>query len=116
MIKRALYSWPALLVLSVATFFLAKGAVGIMTIERSNAARVKSLEQKTLELSLKEDEFKKSIAKLGSEEGILEEIKKKFSATREGEYIAVIVDERTKATSSEESASWYRKLWDAIRN
>ncbi len=114
-IKRWLYSYPSLVVMFIITFFVVKGAFGIMSIERENAHRVTALEQESALLVAHEGDLKAEIAKLQTDEGVVEAIKEKFSATRSGEHVAVIIDERTKATSTDKKGKiWYRKLWDAI--
>ena len=114
-IKRLVYSYPSLFLLAIITFFLVKGAFGIMTIERESAGRVRDLEGQSAALALREAELKAEIERLKTDEGIIEAIKGKFSATREGEYVAIIVDERTKATTTEEEGNaWWERLWNAI--
>lgn len=114
-LKRVLYSYPSLALLTVLTFFIVKGAFGIVMIERDSAGRVGELEEQSAALNLREDKLEEEIARLQSEEGIVEAIKDKFSVTREGEYVAIIVDERTKATTTDElSQIWYERLWNAI--
>ena len=94
---------------------LVKGAFGIMIIERENARKAEALEAAAERLALHEAALNQAIAKLQTEEGVIEAIKEKFSATRAGEYVAVIIDERAKATSTgQEGKVWYWKLWDAI--
>lgn len=86
-----------------------------MAIERENAHRVSALEQESESLKAHEGDLNASIAKLQTDEGVVEVIKEKFSATRAGEHVAVIVDERTKATTTEKKTKiWYRKLLDVI--
>jgi cell division protein FtsB len=114
-VKKAIYSWPSLILLTLITFFLVKGAANIFLIERENASRVQELENQSASLVLRERELKSEIEKLKTPEGIIEAIKDKFSATREGEYVAIIVDERKKATSTPQSKdSWYKSVWNAI--
>ena len=114
-IKRWLYSYPSLVVVLIMTGFLIKGALGLMIIERENAHRVGTLEQESERLVGREAELVAEVAKLKTDEGIIEAIKEKFSVTRTGEYVAVIVDERAKATSTSQGPkTWYQKLWNAI--
>ena len=114
-IKQLLYSWPALALMVVLAFFLIKGAAEVMLKERESAARVGNLENEAMELEAREAELLAGIARLQTEEGIVEEIREKFSVTREGERVAVIVDERARATSTSGSGgSWYKNFWDAI--
>jgi cell division protein FtsB len=116
-IKRAVYSWPALAVVAIITILLIKGAFGIMKIERQSAARVKELENEASALAAHEGELEAQIERLKTPEGVVEEIKDKFSAVREGEYVAIIVDERVKASSTEENQdNWAKRAWLGFKN
>ena len=114
-IRRIIYSVPSIVLLSLVAFLLANGAVKIADKELESSARVRDLEVKAAALVLRGQELKEDIARLETEEGIKEEIKDKFNVTQEGEYIAVIVDERRSATSTDASElPWYKRLWIGI--
>lgn len=114
-LRRIIYSWPSLVLIAFVTVFLAKGAVGILSIERESARKVRVLEGQNQALALRETELVDEIARLETDEGKVEAIKEKFSAVREGEYVAIIVDERQKATSTDkEKEPWYKEFWNAI--
>jgi cell division protein FtsB len=116
-LRRYLYSWLSLGALLVIAFFLVKGAFGIIQIERKSAERVRELEKEAAELSLREDKLRTEIEHLKTPEGVVDAIKDKFSVTREGEYVAIIVDERSQATSSEkETGGWLAGLWQGVKN
>ena len=113
--KELLYSWPVLVLAAVLVFFLIRGATVVMVKERESASLVANLESETKKLEAREAELRDGIAKLTTQEGIMEAIREKFSVARTGEYLAIIVDERVKATSSpDEKKPWYRKILDAI--
>lgn len=113
--KELLYSWPALILMVVLVFFLIKGSAEVMVKERESAKRVENLEKETEALSAREAELRDGIARLQTEEGIVEEIREKFSVAREGEYVAIIVDEKANASSTESTeGSWYKKIMGAI--
>lgn len=110
-----LYSWPVLLVAAIVTTLLARGAFGVMMIERGSAKKVRDLEAEAVLLTGREKELETEIAQLKTPEGIVDEIKDKFSVTRPGEHVAIIVDERSRAsTTKKEAGIWYRRWWDAI--
>lgn len=96
---------------------MAKGAIGVVLKERESRERLRDLEAKAEALVIREAELQRDIAKLQTREGVIEEIKEKFSVTEEGEYVAIIVDERNKATTTEERSKaqklkdWWRNLW-----
>jgi len=75
----------------------------------------KDLEAQAVILTLREQELNEDIRRLQTEEGVKEEIKERFSVTQEGEHVAVVVDERRAASSTEEGKlSWYKRFWIAI--
>lgn len=91
---------------------LAKGAFGIMTIERQNAGKVRDLEREAESLYDREQDLKTQNTLLQTEEGIIEEIKRKFNVTRSGESVAIIVDPKLEATSaSSYGGNWLKSLW-----
>lgn len=115
--KKVLYSWPSIVVVLIVTFFLAKGSFGLMLKERQSAERVSNLEAEAAAFDTREAELKKSIDKLKTDEGIIEEIRDKFSVTRPGERVAIIVDERQKpATTTKTTSERIRGLWQSFVN
>lgn len=115
--RRLLYSWLSLGAIAIITFFLVKGAFGVIKIERESAARVRELKEQAAVLALREEELLREVERLQTPEGVIEAIKDKFSATREGEYVAIIVDERSKATSSaKKENNWLGNLWQGFKN
>ena len=114
-IRRIIYSIPLLIVLSIIAFLLVKGAVRVTNKERESSERSRDLGEKTAALVLREQELREGIARLETEEGVKDEIKERFSVTQEGEYVAIIVDEKSVSTSTDTSLlSWYKRLWTAI--
>ena len=113
--RRLLYSIPSICLLALISFFLAKGAIGIFLKERESAMVLQELEAKAMAGEERQRELENSIERLKTEEGLVEEIKNKFSVTREGEHVAIIVDEKNRATSTDVSKkAWYKRFWTAI--
>lgn len=114
--KRYLYSYPSLFVLVVIAFFLAKGAAGIMQKKHESAQLVEDLEEQTQALSERRYELESNIARLQTEDGVVEEIRRKFNVTREGEHVAIILDGKVEATTTEPSAvERLKKGWDKFK-
>ncbi len=114
-LKKFLYSPWILLVLALITGLLIKGAIGILNKERDSAQTLAELEENNVKLRDRHQELEAEIASLQTEQGVMQEIRAKFNAAREGEHLAVIVDEEGKGTSEEDSSlPWYQKLWNAI--
>ncbi len=114
-IRRNLYSTPSLIILFVITIFIFKGAVKIVNKERESSSRLGNLEEQVASMKLREEELKGGIAHLETEEGIKDEIRERFSVISAGEEVAVIVDEKRVATSTDTSGwPWYKRFWNAI--
>ncbi len=113
--KKILGSLPILILMLVPTFFLVRGAISIMTKSYESAQTLEQLEKEADALSQRQAELKVGIDKLQSGEGVEDEIRSKFNVALEGEQVAIIVEEKpTATTSNEERGSWYQKWWDAI--
>jgi len=117
-IKRIIYSPPSICILVLLTFLLGKGAIGVMMKERESAQKVANLEAQSEELRIREAQLQADIARLQTEDGVIEAIKEKFSVTQEGEYVAIIVDERDREATTTPSGKlgqfrdWWANLWE----
>jgi cell division protein FtsB len=115
-IKRRLYSLPALIALLVVTGFAVRGAYGVVMKGKESAQYVSDLRAKTAVLKEREVELKTQIARLETPEGVDTLIKEKFSVSKQGERVAVIVDRGSKATSTEPiQVGWFKKLWQNFK-
>jgi cell division protein FtsB len=111
--KKRLYSLPALAALLVVTVLILHGTYGVLKKQRESAMHVKELEAKVEALSNRQAELKTDISKLQTDEGIDTEIKTKFSVTREGEHVAVIVDPKDESDDSATTTPhWYSGIID----
>ena len=117
-LRQLVYSIPSLILLIILTFFLAKGALGVLGKERESASRVKTLEAKAVTVIDRKHELEEGIKNLQTDEGIVAEIKAKFSVMREGEHVAIIVDERGKASSTEAALSHFsfKDWWAGVKS
>ncbi|MDP2642037.1 MAG: hypothetical protein Q8P21_01980 [bacterium] len=114
-IRRTLYSVPSLVLMSVIALGLVKGVIRVAETRNESWEQTRALEERAAALALREQEIKEGIARLGTEEGVKDEIRDKFSVTQEGEYVAVVSDERNAAVSSSvETLPWYKKFWNVI--
>lgn len=113
--RRVLYSFPSLIIVFIVAILLARGAIGILTKERESSARIVDLKERATSLSLREQELREGVTRLQTEEGVKDEIKNKFSVTQEGEYVAIIVDDRRVFTTTDNvKLPWYKRLWNDI--
>ncbi|MBI1974256.1 MAG: septum formation initiator family protein [Candidatus Zambryskibacteria bacterium] len=113
--NKGMYSLPVIILLSIAAFTLTKGAIKILVKEKESRQKVEALRQEISAMTVREELLKKKIERLGTPEGLEEEIKEKFSVVREGEHAAIIVDEKRSATSTDVlKMPWYKKLFIRI--
>ena len=109
-----MYSTPTIVGLFIITIFLAKGAYSLLLTERKSAEKAEALALKVNSLTEREMFLKAEIARLHTEDGIEEEIKSKYNVAKPGELVALIVDTRDRATTTEEEIPWWKRLWGAI--
>ncbi|MFH1472883.1 MAG: septum formation initiator family protein [bacterium] len=106
-----------ILILVFLVIIFARGVYGAVEKERESSKRVKELEVKTETLKNREVEIKESMARLGTEEGLREEIKNKFNVSEDGELFVVIVEPLKEINSTEAtSTKWYKKWWNSVKN
>ncbi|KND48813.1 MAG: hypothetical protein AB200_00025 [Parcubacteria bacterium C7867-005] len=114
-IKKRLYSTPGLVVLLIVAFFMIRGAYGVIVKERESSKYVEDLEKKIGSLSQRQEDLRDGIGRLETEEGIETEIKEKFSVSKPGERVVVVVDQRKISTSSATSSiPWYKRLLKSL--
>lgn len=114
-IKHRLYSLPSLIIFGLITIFLIHGAYGVVKKGIESKSKINLLNEKKGNLLERQGELKDSIDSIQTEEGIDKEIKEKFSVSKEGEKVVVIIDPKPIATSTEEKVTpWYKKLWEGI--
>jgi cell division protein FtsB len=115
LIKKRLYSTPALVGFALVTLFLIHGAYGVVMKDWESSQKVDDLNIKLQNLTDRQTELKDSIQSLQTDEGIDKEIKEKFSVSRDGEHVVVIVDPKPIATTTDlYDTPWYKRLWDSI--
>lgn len=91
-IRKVLYSRNVIIVLSIITILLVRGAFGVMQKNIESKKNVVQLDAQLAEARAKNEELSKNIAILSTEEGIESEIRQKFSVSKDGEQVAVIID------------------------
>jgi len=118
-IKRRIYSTPALVIFLIVIIFVVRGTYGVVMKDRESALSVANLKAKIATLSDRETQLKTEIARLGTDEGKDTLIKEKFSVSKAGEHVAVIVDEPNATSSSSAVRSepnWLERLWRGFLN
>ncbi|CAN5118576.1 hypothetical protein BH11PAT3_BH11PAT3_2940 [soil metagenome] len=114
--KQRLYSFPVLIILGLVTFLIAHGAYSVLKKKQESAVYVAELQTKVEDLSNHQYEVKSNISRLQTEEGIDTEIKKKFSVSKAGEHVVVIVDPRVPTSHVEATSTpWYTKFINKLK-
>jgi len=113
--RRIIYSWPSLVILFVIMLVLAKatwGAYGKYTLARDNLADVRR-EHDSLEG--RKETLSREIARLKTQEGVEEQIRRNFQVAKPGEDLVVVTDTPTSTlatTSAEKQPFWKSWLGD----
>lgn len=116
-VKRIIQSPLALVFLCIILVILAKAAWRVYHKENLSRENLERQEAELLKLSSREEDLKKSIEFLKTEEGVESEIRSKFRLAKEGESIAVILDDGASNTAQAsvqggigETSSFWQKL------
>lgn len=99
-IRKFIYSAPLLFLLLIPTFFLSRGAFGILKKEMDNSKRVEELKLLTRDLNDRQDMLRESIENLKTSEGIDAEIRNRFNVAKTNEMMAIIVENEMVGTST----------------
>jgi cell division protein FtsB len=116
-IKKFIYSKFSILVLVVLLFLLARGTIGVYQKSRTTHARENTSAVNLAKLEERKEKLKKSISILDSRVGIEEQLRTRYSFSKEGEKVIVIIDEENNTPEVPEkkgivdkTVSWFRDL------
>lgn len=116
--RKMLYSKISIIFLLAICVFLAKGLVGVHDKARESMDRRNLSAGRLSQLSAREEQLKKEIERLESRVGLEEELRNRYSFSKEGEKMIVIVDESEKKASKnvedeqeihEKIATWFKR-------
>lgn len=110
-IRKRLYSRTTFFTLLLITVLLLKGVWGAWDKHRESRANLKNVEVELVEARNRESELATRIEKLETQEGVEKEIRERFSVTKPGEEIVLIVEEDLSGGGHQEGeASWWKKV------
>lgn len=113
--RRRMYSIPAIIFLAIFSVILAKGATKMILRDKESLQKVELLKGEVQASALRKEFLEKSIARLDTPEGVDQEIRAKFGVVLGDERVALIVEERQKASSTEgDKGAWYKKFINVI--
>ena len=106
-VKKVLYSRAMFVVLLVVIAFAGKATWSVYQKEKTSQVYLDRLQAEITELKQRQDYIKSGIGKLGTSRGIEEEIRQKFKVVKDGEAMAILIDDESAvATSSPEKGFW----------
>ena len=98
--------------LVVVILFTTHAVYGVYKKAQSAALYLAGSEKSLADMEKREKYFSKEIERLKSDQGVEEEIRKKFQVAREGEKVMVIMDDEGKGNGSTELPK--KSLWQKI--
>lgn len=105
--RKVMYSRAALLALLVVVILLARSTYNVYKKERLSAENYNQAKKELDDLQARKTMLDSEIARLGTDSGVEEEIRSKFSVAKPGETVVVVVN----SSSSNENNSSSRSLW-----
>ncbi|MEK7180039.1 MAG: septum formation initiator family protein [Patescibacteria group bacterium] len=113
--ERRVYSNIVLIVLFILAIFSLKGFFDVYRKQAESKRGLAETKREWTALSEREQVLTENIKDLETLRGVEEEIRNKFSVSKEGERMALIVESRTRAMGEvEEKSNWFTWLWGAI--
>jgi Tfp pilus assembly protein PilX len=109
--RKIMYSPWILLLLFVLTLFLVKAAWNVHTKERASSEALARSTAELAKLEAREASLTSAVAYLGTPAGVETEIRTKFRVAKEGELVAVILEDApttTSTTTITKGGFWYR--------
>lgn len=112
-LRKKLYSKTTLFILLFLAIFLISPTWKIWRKNIESTRKLEIAKQELAELEKKEGELRAEVSLLQSEQGKEQEIRKKFSVTKEGEEVVFLVDrkEASVAPEVEEERGFFGKIW-----
>lgn len=110
-VRRVLYSKGVIALMLIVFVFLANATWSVFKKERASAANVIQAKREYDKLNERNVTLNSEIKRLSTNEGIEEEIRSKYSVSKPGEHMLVIVDNATTtASTTPEKTSWWKRV------
>ncbi len=111
-IKAKMYSKPVLIGLIVLMLLLTKGVVNIFMKYRESVVAEKIARARLAELEERKESLEADIENLQSEQGVEEELRKKYNVGNPGEKMIVVINEEGEKNEAEKG--FWAKLFSRI--
>lgn len=113
-VQRVLYSKTASVILLVLMILAVKALYDVWRKEQQSAVEESQISKEVSDLQGRSDDLGQKITKLGTERGVEEEIRDKFSVAKEGENVLVIVGTSAEPVKPPETASIWKRMWASV--
>ncbi len=117
--KKLIASPLSLLVLLVLAFILGRAVLNISYKANISSAKLTQAEIELAKLTARQQDVASKVGRLSTDQGLETEIRTKYHAVKQGEQVAVIVDDSqtanvgnisTSTSSATSSLSWWRRV------
>ncbi len=118
-IRKILYSRKTLVLIFIIMIFFVYSTVKVFIRSRDAVAKNDEVKKELNDLLKKKNDLEKEIARLRSEAGAEEEIRKKFNVGKPGEKILVIIDKKQEDVKIEEKdvvSVFFSDFWQKIKS
>jgi cell division protein FtsB len=112
--RKYLYSKATIAVVIILIGFFAKATWNVYQKEQDSSAQAARADMELKRLEERQTLLTGELQRLGTKEGLEEEIRSKYSVSKPGEQVVIIVDpaQSEKATTTPQNQSW----WDKIKS
>lgn len=113
--RKRLYSRPIFVILLLMTVLGIKGTVNVYEKKLESEENLRKITEEVGAMRERELQLAAQIGRLETDQGVEEEIRKKFSVVKDGEQMVVLVDDES-ATSApaEEEKGLLGRMWAAV--
>ena len=114
-LKRPLrYSIPALIGIAFLVVLLARATIGVYHKEAESHRNLAAVSAEFKMLQERHEVLKRETNKLNTQEGIEQEIRKKFQVAKPGESLLVVVDKPLPPSAEKDEAGFFSKMWSNV--
>jgi cell division protein FtsB len=110
--RKRLYSRGAVIALAIMTVLLLRGVIGVLQKERESQKNVEEVSLKLEEARARDEELSQRIASIQTTSGVEREIRERYSVSKEGEEVVVLVEKEGKV---EGETATSKGVWSSIK-
>ena len=116
--KKIIYSPFTLFLIFVVLLILLRALWGVYKKEQTSEQYLEQEQQQLTSITSRQKELAQSVDYLKTDAGVEAEIRSKFRVVRDGESIAVLIDNDASTTPKTATTtvqkSWWRSFWDSV--